>query len=215
MLTNNLPKNINRIDYDLKKLFSKVNISEKSKIDKFYIEIISEGQFILEKNKISNATSKVLIEKKYLEGDIITWKYSINPDKKNADYIERTSSIDTIAKEIYETISKKQIDSKYIDSVLNESKLIKESLDFDFKPELTSEELILKVLEKNNVKLLSIESKIDETKIYEFGKNNYNIFATHEGLKVSQKFSLEEDLNQFSFINFVNFKDNQIIVNYK
>lgn len=211
----NLGKNINKIDYDLKKLFKKVNISEKSKFDKFYIEIISEGEFSFQKNSVTTAQSKVLIEKKYLEGDSIKWSYSTNPNSDNAEYIERYSSINSIATDIYETILNKKLDYDYIESVQEKAIFIKESLDFDHSPELTSEELILKVLEKNSVPLTDVKALIQENVNYEFSKVNYNLYAVHEGIKLSQKFSLEEELMNFSFVNFVNFNDNEIIVNYK
>ena len=211
----NLGKNINKIDYDLKKLFKKVNISEKSKFDKFYIEIISEGEFSFQKNSVTTAQSKVLIEKKYLEGDSIKWSYSTNPNSDNAEYIERYSSINSIATDIYETILNKKLDYDYIESVQEKAIFIKESLDFDHSPELTSEELILKVLEKNSVPLTDVKALIQENVNYEFSKINYNLYAVHEGIKLSQKFSLEEELMNFSFVNFVNFNDNEIIVNYK
>ena len=211
----NLGKNINKIDYDLKKLFKKVNISEKSKFDKFYIEIISEGEFSFQKNSVTTAQSKVLIEKKYLEGDSIKWSYSTNPNSENAEYIERYSSINSIATDIYETVLNKKLDYDYIESVQEKAIFIKESLDFDHSPELTSEELILKVLEKNSVPLTDVKALIQENVNYEFSKVNYNLYAVHEGIKLSQKFSLEEELMNFSFVNFVNFNDNEIIVNYK
>lgn len=210
MISQNFTTNINKIDFDLKQRFDKVTISEKPIFNKFYLEIISEAKFSLEKNKKCSAVSKVLIEKKFLQGDSINWSYSINPNDSNSQYIDRTSNIQNFAEDVYNTISKKQLSNEYLDFIQRDSIIIKESLDFDLDPQLTSEEIILKVLEKWEVNLVSVESKIEE------GNNtDLNLIIRHEGLRLSQKFNLEDDLMNFSFVNWVNFEDNNININYK
>lgn len=210
MISQNFTTNINKIDFDLKQRFDKVTISEKPIFNKFYLEIISEAKFSLEKNKKCSAVSKVLVEKKFLQGDSINWSYSINPNDSNSQYIDRTSNIQNFAEDVYNTISKKQLSNEYLDFIQRDSIIIKESLDFDLAPELTSEEIILKVLEKWGVNLVSVESKIEE------GNNtDLNLIIIHEGLRLSQKFNLEDDLMNFSFVNWVNFGDNNININYK
>ncbi len=210
MISQNFTTNINKIDFDLKQRFDKVTISEKPIFNKFYLEIISEAKFSLEKNKKCSAVSKVLVEKKFLQGDLINWSYSINPNDSNSQYIDRTSNIQNFAEDVYNTISKKQLSNEYLDFIQRDSIIIKESLDFDLAPELTSEEIILKVLEKWGVNLVSVESKIEE------GNNtDLNLIIIHEGLRLSQKFNLEDDLMNFSFVNWVNFGDNNININYK
>ncbi len=210
MISQNFTTNINKIDFDLKQRFDKVTISEKPIFNKFYLEIISEAKFSLEKNKKCSAVSKVLVEKKFLQRDSINWSYSINPNDSNSQYIDRTSNIQNFAEDVYNTISKKQLSNEYLDFIQRDSIIIKESLDFDLAPELTSEEIILKVLEKWEVNLVSVESKIEE------GNNtDLNLIIIHEGLRLSQKFNLEDDLMNFSFVNWVNFGDNNININYK
>ncbi len=210
MISQNFTTNINKIDFDLKQRFDKVTISEKPIFNKFYLEIISEAKFSLEKNKKCSAVSKVLVEKKFLQRDSINWSYSINPNDSNSQYIDRTSNIQNFAEDVYNTISKKQLSNEYLDFIQRDSIIIKESLDFDLASELTSEEIILKVLEKWGVNLVSVESKIEE------GNNtDLNLIIIHEGLRLSQKFNLEDDLMNFSFVNWVNFGDNNININYK
>jgi hypothetical protein len=60
--------------------------------------------------------SLVLIEKNNLNFDKVTWKYSLDPTNSNSEYIERVSKIDELAGDIYNTITKKQMDFNYLKS---------------------------------------------------------------------------------------------------
>ncbi len=213
MIDEKIVQNINKIDFDLKKRFESVSIEEKPILDKFFFEIISTGNFNFKRNTVTEATSKVLIEKKDLSADIITWKYSINPNQPNAEYIERTSSIGTIGLDIYETLSKKMVDSEYIDSVQNQATLIKEVLDIEVGK--TTEEIILEVFEKNEFNYLSYETKLDNGTISPYEKANMKLILLHEGIKVSERFKLQDELTNLNFVNYVNFRENQIEINYK
>lgn len=214
MIDEEIVKNINKIDFDLKKRFDSVTIEEKPILDKFFFEIISTGNFNFNRNTVTEATSKVLIEKKDLSGDIINWKYSINPNQPNAEYIERTSSIGTIGLDIYETLSKKMVDAEYIESVQNQATLIKEV--FETEGGKTTEEIIFEVLEQNNFNYLSYETKLDNgVSNSPYEKANLKLIILHEGIKVSERFKLQDELTNLNFVNYVNFRENQIEINYK
>ena len=210
MLNQTIKSNINKIDYDLKKLFSDVTITEKNHFNKYFFEVKSEGIFenLLESNSNKVAKSLVLIEKKHLESDLITWKYSINPNNSGSDFIERVSTIEKIAEDIHNTITKKQMDIDYLNN-LPEIDIVE-----DEQPENTFEGEILNVIEKFDLIVNDINTTINEKKVDLYDLQNKNILIYHEGIETSDMFKLESELLKFERVNYVFFNRNHIKVNY-
>lgn len=141
-----IKEKINKIDYDLKTLFESVSIFEKSKKSDYYFEINASSTFNIDgEDKI--ASIKFNISKPDLNQNNIKWKYFSNTNDENSEIIERISSVDTLAKDVFETISKKRMSSEYLNSLTKVEK-INESYTAEEKEELEKKlEEILKRFE--------------------------------------------------------------------
>ena len=213
MLNQSVKENINKIDYQLKKLFSEVRINEKNFHNKYFFEIKAEGLFenLLESNSTRKVKSLILIEKKDLEKNVINWKYSINPNNPKSDFIERVSSIDKISEDIHNTIIKKQMDMDYLNSTTEVQ--ISEEEEEEAGEEETTEEKILNLVDNFNISVYDMQSIVNETNIFEFPSRNFYIY--HGGLKMSDKFKVESELLKIENVNYVFFDEEYIKVNHK
>jgi hypothetical protein len=202
MFNQTIKSNINKIDYDLKELFSNVTINERTHFNKYFFEIKSEGIFqnLLESNSHRMAKSLVIIEKKDLESDLISWKYSVNPTDNKSHFIERISNIENIAEDIYNTIAKKQMDIEYLQE-LPEVELEEEIVDV----EGSFEEDIIEVVEKFDLLISDIRITRNISK---------NIIIQHEGIETSEMFKLESKLLKLERVNYVSFDNDLIKINY-
>lgn len=186
-------ENINKIDFDLKGLFESVEISEKTNRSDYYFEILASSTFNMGGTD-KKASIKVNILKPNLNESNVKWSYFVNTNDEQSDKIERTSNINTIAKDIYETITKKRMDSEYLNSLpvvekMNES--------------YTSEEK--EVLEKKLEEILKrfeVEQKMSNESKYE---DNVLVkkWTYYKNLKEEDKYMLNLNLTTAGFgVNF-------------
>lgn len=114
-----IKENINKIDYDLKNLFESVEISEKSNKGNYFFEVVASSK---------KAQVKAEISIPELNKNVVKWSYYVNPLNESSDKIDRISSIENAANDIFEILSKKKMDSAYFESLeTNELELLTES----------------------------------------------------------------------------------------
>ena len=202
MISENIKRNLNKLDFELKELYSDVKITEKSTYNQFFYQIAAVGNFEIFENQKNIIKSLILIEKNSLNFDTITWKYCVNPSKPNSEYIERVSKIDELAKDIQNTVTKKQMDFNYFKSTPIGYEMINESI---IKEEITLEDEILSIVENFNVEIEFVD--IENVN----GRKSLKI--QHKGIKVSDKFKLESKINNLDKVRFVSFFDDCIKVN--
>lgn len=116
-----IKENINKIDYDLKNLFESVKISEKSNKGNYFFEVVASSK---------KAQVKAEISRPELNSNVVKWSYYVNPLNESSDKIERVSSVENAANDIFEVLSKKKMDSAYFESIeVSEFELINESVE--------------------------------------------------------------------------------------
>lgn len=215
MITDEIKANINKIDYSLKKLFENVYIKELSIGNKFFFEIRANSTFfnINESNEWKRAESIVIIDKKDLNGNVVHWKYSINPLKESSTYIDRSSHIDNIANDIYETITKSRMEKEYLNGLETIVEYINESVE----EEITKDDLIDKLKEISN-KYINVEtvsvSPIIKENTY-FSKPDMVARIYHNNIiDISDKFKIESEFATNEGVNWTLFKEGFIEVNY-
>jgi len=217
MITQDIKSNINKIDYDLKNLFENVYIKEKTLGNQFYFEIKANSTFfnINESMDWKRAESIVKIVKSNLASDMIKWSYCINPLNESSDWIDRVSTIDTIAKDIYETITKSRMDKSYFESLesivesINESviEITKDDLIDKLKEIAARFEVEIKTVKKSTTPVL--EGNQFMTKSGDITINLYH----NSDIKVSDKFKIESEINSNDGVNWTLFKEGFIEVN--
>ena len=217
MITQDIKSNINKIDYDLKNLFENVYIKEKTLGNQFYFEIKANSTFfnINESMDWKRDESIVKIVKSNLASDMIKWSYCINPLNESSDWIDRVSTIDTIAKDIYETITKSRMDKSYFESLESIVESINESV-----TEITKDDLIDKLREiaaRFEVEIKTV--KKSTTPVLEgnqfmtkSGDITINLYHNSD-IKVSDKFKIESEINSNDGVNWTLFKEGFIEVN--
>jgi hypothetical protein len=195
-------ENINKIDYDLKRLFESVEISEKTNKSDYYFEIKATSTFNFGgEDKI--ASIKVNISKPDLNEGIVKWKYFVNTNDEKSDLIERVSNINLIANDIYETLSKKRMSSDYLES-LESVNMINESYTIEEKEELEKKlEEILKRFEIEQ-KLVSESKYEDNVEVRNWVYSKY--------LKPEDKYMLSLNLTTAGFR--VDFDEDNIKIQY-
>jgi len=217
MITQDIKSNINKIDYDLKNLFENVYIKEKTLGNQFYFEIKANSTFfnINESMDWKRAESIVKIAKSDLTSDMVKWSYSINPLNESADWIERVSKIDTVAKDIYETITKSRMDKSYFESLESIVESINESV-----TEITKDDLIDKLKEvaaRFEVEIKTVEklaAPVLEGNQFMTKSGDVTIKLYHNSdIKVSDKFKIESEINSNDGVNWTLFKEGFIEVN--
>lgn len=215
MITTEIKANINKIDYDLKRLFENVYIKDLSIGSQFFFEIKANSKFfnINESNEWKRAESIVIINKQDISKDIIKWKYSVNPLNESSDYIERFSSINTIGNDIYETITKSKMEKEYFNRLEN----IIESINENVGEEITKDDLIEKLKEISN-KYIKVET-LDVTPIISentyFSKPNMIAKIYHnDTIPISDRFKIESEFALNECVNWTLFKEGFIEINY-
>jgi hypothetical protein len=217
MITQDIKSNINKIDYDLKNLFENVYIKEKTLGNQFYFEIKANSTFfnINESMDWKRAESVVKISKSDISSDMVKWSYSINPLNESADWIERVSKIDTVAKDIYETITKSRMDKSYFESLESIVESINESV-----TEINKDDLIDKLKEvaaRFEVEIKTLEklaAPVLEGNQFMTKSGDVTIKLYHNSdIKVSDKFKIESEINSNDGVNWTLFKEGFIEVN--
>lgn len=204
MLSETIKRNLNKLDFELKQIYSAVKITEKNTHNQFFYQIEAVGNFQIFENQKNLLMSLVLIEKNNLNFDSVTWKYSVDPSNPDAEFIERVSKIEELAKEIHNTIIKKQMDFNYLKS----SPLAFETINENFnkpKIKITLEDKILSIVENFNVDIEFADIENNN------GRKSLKIY--HNGIKESDKFKLEDKVNNLKGVSFVSFFDDHLKVN--
>ena len=201
MLYDNIKSNLNRIDFELKELYDQVNISEKVTQNKFYFQILAKGNFegLFESNDNREVKTIVLIEKNNLNFETVNWKYFVNPENTNSDFIERVSKIEELAKDIHSTVTKKQMDINY----LRNTKVVFEEFSYDDSKQLSA-------LHKSNLSKTTDFFKQNKDTLFSY----YNFVFTNIGRKhlidnfVAKWKQLEDNVKKeyktLIFLEFVN-----------
>ena len=215
-MTQDIKLIINKIDYDLKSLFENVYITEKSLGNQFYFDISANSTFLNlnEMKSWQRAEVKVKISKRDLIGNNIKWSYSVNPLNESADIIERVSSIDNIAKDIYEVITKSRMEKSYFESL----EYIVESINENVSEvvDKTIEDKLVDVISQLGIKVDRFENsvKIIEGNQFDRIKDITYKFYHSGDIKLSDMFKIEQNINSNSGVNWTVFKKGFIEVNY-
>ncbi len=215
MITDEIKTNINKIDYDLKNLFENVYIKELSLGNQFFFEIKANSTFfnINESNEWKRAESIVIIDKKNLGSNVIHWKYSINPLKESSTYIDRSSTIDNIANDIYETITKSRMEKEYFSELKSIVESINESVE-----EITKDDLLDKLKEissRYNIKVETVDVNPMVNENGYFSKPDMVAKIYHNNtIDISDMFKIESEFALNEEVNWTLFKEGFIEVNY-
>lgn len=215
MISQDIKTNINKIDFDLKNLFENVKIEEKNKGNKFYFEIKANSTFfnINESQEWKRAESIVRIEKSDLISPFVKWSYSSNPLNESTDWVERVSNIETIATDIFETITKSRMDKSYFESL----ETIVESINESSTQEITKDDLIQKLKEVAIRFQLEVSKTTQEKIIKESigSQPDLKIKLYHNReLKMSEKFGIESAMINIEGVNWVLCKEGFIEINF-
>lgn len=210
MTIDTIKSNINKIDYELKNLFESVNTSEKYEGNRFFFAIEAKTDILFESG---NKKIDVIAEIDSNMSDKIKWRYLSNPLDRNSDKIERTSTLDTISKDIYEVATKKRMINEYFNSINYE--MINENNSNTNNKEISEQlsDIVSKYTKIN--KIDSSKNIILESNQFMSKKPDTNISISYiDEMKISDKFKLESDIKKINGIKQVTFKENKINISY-
>ena len=216
-ITEQIKLNINKIDFELKEVFEKVNIIEKSDRLGHFFEITTESKFLFEDNSFKNAGVRLKIYKPDLTIESVRWFYQIDTLDESSEWIERVSPIELIAIDVNNVILLKQMSESYfsklssIETPINESSQSQKSL--------TIEDKVRQVLEGYNISVNQIEYGDDnpllENNMFLTKSAEKKIYFLHDTqIKMSDKFMIEAAIKLFEGVNYVSFGDNDVMIDY-
>ncbi len=218
MFEQTIRMNINKIDNDLKSLFKIVDIKEKTVGKNFYFEISATSDFqnLTESFETKRAKVVVRIEKRFLQQEcleMINWSYSVNPLRESSDWIERTSNIENLSKDIRNVVLKKQLSSEYMKTLKTVFEEIEEEIQ-DVEVEVEPQERIKDLLDDLEVPVTKVETQVLES--FEMFSVPDRVFRYHHQgwIKLSDMFRIETVLLNQEGVNLVLFKENYIEVNF-
>ncbi len=218
MFEQTIRMNINKIDNDLKSLFKKVEIGEKTIGRNFYFEIKATSDFpnLTESFVTKRAAIVVRIEKKFLQPhnpELIVWSYSVNPLKESSEWIERTSMLEKLSKDIQSVIVKKQLSKDYINSFKSVFEKVEEETE-EVEEEIEPQDKIKGILDNLEVPVTKVETQVLES--FEMFSVPDRVFRYHHKnwIKLSDMFRIETVLLNQEGVNLVLFKENYIEVNF-
>jgi hypothetical protein len=219
MFEQTIRMNINKIDNDLKSLFKKVEIDEKTIGRNFYFEIKATSDFpnLTESFVTKRASIVVRIEKKFLQSEnpgVVIWSYSVNPLKESSEWIERSSKIERLSKDIQSVIVKKQLSKDYIDTFRSVFEKTEEDIEEVEEEEVEPHQKIKELLDTLEVSVTSVETQVLES--FEMFSIPDRVFRYHHKgwIKLSDMFRIETVLLNQEGVNLVLFKENYIEVNF-
>jgi hypothetical protein len=193
-----IKQNINKIDFNLKKLFENVYVTEKCDKNNFFLEI-SANKLVNFENCNKRVNVKIEINKNDILSENIKWSYFINPLNESIGKIERISNINNIADDINDIVENKRMINEYFNALEPIVELILE------------DNKVVDTLSSNISKVVEKYAKIDN--INDCG--DYSLITTNENIKLSDKFNIEKDLLKNENIEFISFDDNIIKVTFK
>jgi hypothetical protein len=218
MFEQTIRMNINKIDNDLKSLFKTVDIKEKTVGKNFYFEISATSDFqnLTESFETKRAKVVVRIEKRFLQQEcleMINWSYSVNPLRESSDWIERTSHIENLSKDIRNVVLKKQLSSEYMKTLKTVFEEIEEEIE-EVEMEVEPQERIKDLLDDLEVPVIKVETQVLES--FEIFSVPDRVFRYHHKgwIKLSDMFRIETVLLNQEGVNLVLFKENYIEVNF-
>lgn len=218
MFEQTIRMNINKIDNDLKSLFKIVDIKEKTVGKNFYFEISATSDFqnLTESFETKRAKVVVRIEKRFLQQEcleMINWSYSVNPLRESSDWIERTSHIENLSKDIRNVVLKKQLSSEYMKTLKTVFEEIEEEIE-EVEVEVEPQERIKDLLDDLEVPVTKVETQVLES--FEMFSVPDRVFRYHHQgwIKLSDMFRIETVLLNQEGVNLVLFKENYIEVNF-
>lgn len=214
MVTQELFSAINKIDTDLKGYFENVKIEETSERGKWFFNIKADNLFfVTESLNYKRFSVDLKIEKQNLISNTFSWSYSTNPLNEDAMWIERNSTLEKFAYDVYCVITKKMMEELYFESVQEEVESINEnnnsmnveSIDEKIKQIVTSF-VSIDAIEKSKEIVLENNSFLNK-------KPDFKLrFLINNKVSESDKFKMETDLKKFENVNFVIFRKGEIEV---
>ena len=196
----------------MKSLFENVYIKEKTAGNQFYFEISANNLFN-ESVGHQRREAIVRINKKDLLLPIVKWSYSTNPLNEGADWVERTSTLERVAYDVYDVLNTKKMDGAYFENLEIHLDMINESNETIIEKSVV--ENIQGILEKYGVKTIEISN--DVKPIYEgfnmTGTEKTFIVPHSSDIKMSDMFKIESEMKSLHGVNWILFKEGFIEIN--
>jgi fructose 1,6-bisphosphatase len=107
-----LKTNINKIHSDL--ILTK-GIGESVSIKECTTKEL--GNHFEIKAEFSGMVAHILVEKKEIESNTFTWRYYANPNNTTVGLVERKSTLERFASDVFDIFDKKRFDSEYLSEI--------------------------------------------------------------------------------------------------
>jgi len=216
LILEDIKVNINKIDFQLKEVFENVNIKEKSDRIGHFFEINTDSNFLFEDNSWKKAGVRVKIYKQDLLSESVRWFYQVDTLNESSDWIERSSPIAKIGKDINNVIVLKQMSEDYFSKLEETIEMINESSSQIVETDIESK--VENILYGYGVIVEDKaygESVILENNQFMSKKPDQQIRFIHSSeIKISDKFRIESEIKSFEGVNYVLFRENEIEVDY-
>lgn len=201
MVIEQIKKQINQIDFDLKKKFDQVIIEEKSDKSGYYFEILARVNTDLNEG-VKSYPIKIKIFKNDMIYDNIKWYYQSDTFNESSKWILRESNINMVSNDIYNIIFSGKMNENYFKNIQSVDEIINENNNI----------IITETLE-NKIKKVAFNYGIN---IIESVESEGDLIFIHEGeIKMSDKFIIESKIKLLDEVNYIIFEDDKFKIKIK
>ena len=146
-----IKENINRLDFELKSVFQKVQINEGQSKSEYFFDIVAEK---IVEGKMT--AIRLFINKSQLESKKVTWRYLSNPSEQDSYLVERVSNFEELAEDILQVVDERKFERAYLESLTPVVEKKAEKVQEDNRTN------IVKLMEKFDVHHLETKSLVED-----------------------------------------------------
>ena len=214
MLNPEVKSIINRIDRELKEGFENVYIKEKYFKTGYFDINANKVVFLKETKEWKRLEAKVIITQPDLLNEMVNWSYCLNPLNENSEWLDRVSHIDILSQDIINIVEEKRLNENYILDVEPIVDMINESSETEEIEEINNFDKMSDVLSSFNIEVINRTVDVISNENYNTASDRIIKFYHNSGIKISDMFKIESEMNKFGGVNWTLFKEGFVEVSW-
>jgi hypothetical protein len=216
MINPEIKSRINKVDFELKQVFENVFIKEKYYKTGYFEISANKVCYLKESREYKRLESKVIINQPDLLQDFVKWSYSTNPLNESAIWLDRVSSFEELSTDIINIVEERRLNENYIFNLEPIVDMINEDVTFDEEvEEKTKIDVMSDLLNTFNVSVTSHNVMVvSNESAFSTASDRIIRFNHNSGIKISDMFKIESQINSMEGVNWTVFKEGFIEISW-
>ena len=145
---------------------------------------------------------------------MVNWSYCLNPLNENSEWLDRVSHIDILSQDIINIVEEKRLNENYILDVEPIVDMINESSETEEIEEINNFDKMSDVLSSFNIEVINRTVDVISNENYNTASDRIIKFYHNSGIKISDMFKIESEMNKFGGVNWTLFKEGFVEVSW-